>query len=836
MPVWRLFAVLRRVPATAAIVCLLWTLGVATGSLRHGPDLRLRSWVGVSLDTLTGHRPYTLVTSAFWASHLTGYVVATLFVVVGAGITEYHWGTGRMLLVALFAQIGGTLAGLAVVAFVHWSGVGWPYALVQETPVGPIGPAAAAIMGYSAATKPLWRRRIRLTILVGFGTLVLYGGLAVDALRLAAAVVGMGVGVVMVRPARHQHYRDRYEVRTLVALLLTASAVGGVLAALSPSAVGPLSVLRYLFASPDIDPAGVAAVCADAARADACRDLYQQLRFDGVAPSVLAVLPAVLVVILALGLRRGRHFAWAGSVALHALLASFAALVAIMAARAPNGDIASMTLFGRHGLNVVFGPVILPALVVLVLVWSRRAFRVFAPPGTYGRVGRVVGLAVIGLFVLYVAVGQMLAGQFNPRPSLGQLARDFPERLMPAGYLGLVDPAFVPTGPASTVLYEWTGVTFWCVLIGLVLRSYLRNNRYDTDADADEARTLLEQYGSTALSYLTTWRGNSYLFTPGRLSYVAYRVNAGVAIALCDPVGPPDDLDEAVHTFARFCTAQGWEPCWHSVTGPVRDAAARLGWSSIQVAEETVLPLATLAFTGRRFQDVRTAFNRAQATGVRADWVSYPEAPAAVTDQIEAISAEWLSDKDMPPMGFTLGGLEELNDQHVRLLLAIDGTGSIHGFTSWLPVYRDRRPIGWTLDVMRRRDHSFNGTMEFLIASAALQFKAEGAEFVSLSGSPLARRDRDAHLTGFPRLLSALGNTLEPVYGFQSLLAFKAKFQPDYQPLYLCYADPTALPQVGNAIIRAYVPDLTLRQQARIAGRLINRPTRARSAGSAARP
>jgi lysylphosphatidylglycerol synthetase-like protein (DUF2156 family) len=285
-------------------------------------------------------------------------------------------------------------------------------------------------------------------------------------------------------------------------------------------------------------------------------------------------------------------------------------------------------------------------------------------------------------------------------------------------------------------------------------------------------------------------------------------------------------LDEAVHAFATFCTAQAWQPCWHSVTEPVREAASRLGWASVQVAEETVLPLATLAFTGRRFQDVRTALNRAQANGIRAEWVSYPEAPAAVTDQIEAISAAWLSGKDMPPMGFTLGGHEELNDPHVRLLLAIDDSGTIHGFTSWLPVYRDRQPVGWTLDAMRRRDQSFNGTMEFLIASAASQFKSEGAEFVSLSGSPLARRDRNAQLTGIPRLLTVLGNTLEPVYGFQSLLAFKAKFQPAYRPLYLCYTEPTALPQVGNAIIKAYLPDITLRQQARIAGRLLNRPTK----------
>ena len=65
-----------------------------------------------------------------------------------------------------------------------------------------------------------------------------------------------------------------------------------------------------------------------------------------------------------------------------------------------------------------------------------------------------------------------------------------------------------------------------------------------------------------------------------------------------------------------------------------------------------------------------------------------------------------------------------------------------------------------------------------------------------------------------------VGHALEPVYGFRSLLAFKAKFQPEYRPLYLAYPDPAALPAIGLAIGRAYLPDLTARQSARLLGRL----------------
>jgi len=71
------------------------------------------------------------------------------------------------------------------------------------------------------------------------------------------------------------------------------------------------------------------------------------------------------------------------------------------------------------------------------------------------------------------------------------------------------------------------------------------------------------------------------------------------------------------------------------------------------------------------------------------------------------------------------------------------------------------------------------------------------------------------------RLLELLGRSIEPVYGFRSLLAFKAKFQPEYVPLYLTYPDPAALPTIGNAIARAYLPTISLTQGAALLRKLI---------------
>ena len=150
--------------------------------------------------------------------------------------------------------------------------------------------------------------------------------------------------------------------------------------------------------------------------------------------------------------------------------------------------------------------------------------------------------------------------------------------------------------------------------------------------------------------------------------------------------------------------------------------------------------------------------------------------------------------------------------------LAIDAEGSVHGVLSWLPVYGAGGVVrGWTLDVMRRRTGGFGPVIEFLLASAFTAFKNEGVEFVSLSGAPLASSDANADRTATDRLLDMLGAAMEPFYGFRSLHAFKRKFSPRYESVYLAYRDEGDVPRIGIAISRAYLRDATPSQLTRLA-------------------
>jgi phosphatidylglycerol lysyltransferase len=109
--------------------------------------------------------------------------------------------------------------------------------------------------------------------------------------------------------------------------------------------------------------------------------------------------------------------------------------------------------------------------------------------------------------------------------------------------------------------------------------------------------------------------------------------------------------------------------------------------------------------------------------------------------------------------------------------------------------------------------------------------------WMSLSGAPLALPPGTADGGRLTRLLELAGRTMEPVYGFRSLLAFKAKFQPHYRPLWLIYPGTAALPRIARAVSNAYLPHVSPGQALRLVRAVLSgRRKRARRPGPGSVP
>jgi lysylphosphatidylglycerol synthetase-like protein (DUF2156 family) len=523
-----------RSPVTLTLVVLIWVLGAVTGSLLDGPSADaetgqdLLAQVGAGVQNLTNGHVWTFVTSALFASDLWTYIGSTVLLLFAGVLFERRHGSLQTAWMALLVQAVG--AGLGVCAIWLASQLDWTWAndLADEFAVGPSMLVAGLLTAFSGGCSALWRRRIRLTVLTVCLVMLLYGGQAIDVLRMSTALVGLAAGVLALHTGeRHLTARSsRRETRVLVALVVAATAVGPILVAFTGGGGvdAPFAAASLLYIGLDVTYGNPI----------------------GVADTIMALIPALLVLVIAAGLRRGRLFAWWAGIVLHVLLVLLGAvfMIAYFQALADLGD--DLIDDGFNYVLYLLPVVLIPLAVLLILVLARRLFTVHAPAGTYRRYGLIVLGTFLGLWVLYVATGAILAQDFvigdpagGARPGVGDFILDFPLQLLPNGYDDVVGVNITVTGGGfAQFVADWAPVAFWLVVLVGMLRTFGTARVTGQDEDRARAREILQRHGVTTLAYMTTWEGNSYWFSADGESYVGYRVEGGVAITTGDPVGP----------------------------------------------------------------------------------------------------------------------------------------------------------------------------------------------------------------------------------------------------------------------------------------------------------
>ena len=804
----------RRVPATLCYLAAVWVAGLATGSIGHGPPRWLSGHVAAGLPPLAHGYWWTPLSAGLWASGLGSYLAVTALGLLILAPAEHRMGITRTFTTLLVSQATGLLLATGLVKLAGLAREPLLSGLTGETAVG----AAPGLLGVgfalSCTLTPPWRRRLRLLLTAAITISVMYIG-HLQELALACGAVGglVAVAVTYDRAWPWAGLRaSQHEIRVLVGTLVAVPALGGILSARVSSAHGPMTLSSLLFATQRPAPRDLAAGCPHAGLAVACHALSGQLYTPWPGVPVQAA-PALLLLLCAYGLRRGRRLAWWLAVVINLAALSVSVWVTYALDSGHSVRIAR-TDAGARAILPAREAMVLSVVTLLVLLVTRRRFDQTADGRAVRRLTATLATALGVSCGAFLLLDYLLAGPSRPRQESGVPTADLAMRFLA---VMLFSNRFTPEGLLGRLLYVWVFLLFWIAVLGALTAFFLGTCTYrDADA-ADRARGVLTRGGST-LSYMSTWPGNTYSFSPDGRAAIAYRVIGGVAITVGEPFGDPAAFESAITEFASMCEHRSLQPCLYSVTARTLEVTQRLGWKSVHIAEDNLLPLAQLQFAGKKWQNVRNAMNKAAREGITAQWWSYPEMPLDLVRQIHQISAKWMADKCLPEMNFMLGGLAELNDPNVRCLIAVGADRKLLAITSWLPVYDSGSPVGWTLDLMRRNSEpgAFHGVMEFLIATAALTFQEEGASFVSLAGAPLARLDRGEEPCAVQRVLDMIASTMEPAYGFQSLRQFKAKFQPVYEPLYLTYPDPAALGSIAIAISRAYLPHLTSRQGLRL--------------------
>ena len=723
--------------------------------------------------------------------------IATM--IVAGGAAERHLGTRVWIAAALAGQVVGVTATWATLPLLKRAITEWGQAIGEGTLWGTslmlIALAGAAVQSLGARWR--WRARFLLVGVLVLSSAIL--GSAISYARVWALLAGMiAARLLGVRGSNSETTDEVTLGRQFASIAALCWACAAALTVVSSAPEGPLAQMRW-----SLGPAW-----------------WLEGR-TGVITTLLCLAPVTLQLIFAYGLRRGRQAAYVGTLILQGILGVSTLTSTTVELLAWNGPDDPLRPEVTTAASLLLMPILLNVALCAITWWMRRSFTIHAAPSTTSTLARrwlilmavcaatvlVLGLLTSDSFIPFSALasGEDISEAPNATPL--QVFHDYALALLPTATASIFEPSLVPMTLLAEAPVLWMPLVAWAGTLALVLRALLALPRVPASSPLDDLTPLLRAHGGGTLGWMNTWEGNQVWVSPFDEAGVAYRGAGGVALTVTDLAYEEGKASLAIAEFSSFSASAGLTPALYSIHADLADAARAQGWTIMQVAEESLLDLPGLAFKGKAYQDVRTAMNHANREGVEARWTTWDECPQGWKDQITVISQAWSSDKALPEMGFTLGGVRELAVPETRILVAIDADSTIHAVTSWLPVYRGGKIIGLTLDVMRRRTTGWRPAIEFLIGKAALSAQEEGLEFLSLSGAPLRRSADDTSVFG--PLTDALAAIMEPLYGFTSLHAFKRKFKPRTQPLYLAVPEPTALATVGLAISHAYVPSVS---------------------------
>ena len=822
----RWISALARYPVTLTIVAVFWTVGLASGSILAGPDPALYDVVGGDLASLRSGQWWAALTSVFFASNPLAYVAGTVVVAGLVPFSERAFGVWRTLALFFGGQLASIVVFFAVAQLARWSGDDWLGAMVDVPILGPYPAALVCGLAASGTLGTLVRRRLRAVVLAVAGMLVLYVGHSETVLGLIGALLGLAAGWWSKTPVHERRFRlpSIRERRNLLALLVAIVAVGPVLTAFTRSPSGPLALVRGMVLNPLPALAQLQQDCGASVDA-ACLQAGQPTVISA-AGYLTAILPVLIILVCAEGLRRGRSVALRLAVVVLLAVAALAAGYLGLFLRIPYQP--GRGRFGMLGSGFVhLLPVVLSAVALIVVLWMHRdLFPVETARGMRRRILLAGGILSGGLVGLYAALWLRGGGLARP-PGLWGLVEELVRQYLPAPLPVSYLPLFQNRAPLELWLFTYSGLVLWSAAFIGVSVAVLRGQQTlgARDDSLQLARRLVHRGGSS-LAWMTLWPPNRFWFDPHATVGVAFQQHGSVALSVAGPIGAPGRWQLAVEGFISYCSRHALVPCFYSATEEHWPVLRERGFRRVEVAQETRLRIRELEFKGKDWQNVRTAVNRARKTGVRAEWARYVAMSPQRRSQLHVLSEEWSARKALPDMGFTLGGLDELADPEVLLCLAVDGDGRLHGATSWLPVYEEGHVVSWTLDFMRRSPDGFPGVMEFLVASAVSELR-KTVDTISLSGSPLAAdpTGERAAVEGGDELLGgileAAGQALEPIYGFRSLARFKSHFQPEYRALYMYYQDALQLPAIGRALAEAYLPGLTMRHRMRLLRSLV---------------
>ncbi|WP_433796351.1 phosphatidylglycerol lysyltransferase domain-containing protein [Actinoplanes sp. CA-252034] len=491
---------------------------------------------------------------------------------------------------------------------------------------------------------------------------------------------------------------------------------------------------------------------------------------------VASAVIGVLLVYLGAGLRRGKRRAWQ----LALLLSSVSVVLHLV----------------KGGLV----PVLIAGSIVAVLMWQRDEFTAPGDPRNRWRAARACATFLGAGFLLGFAEigvrGNRLDGQFTLWSWAEHAA---------LGLIGVTGPVRF-AHPLGDLTVSITTGTFGLLAFASGALLLLRPSSGTGCAPAVQhprLREMLDRYGDgDSLGYFALRMDKQLIWAPSGKAAVAYRVVNGVSLASGDPIGLLSEWPRAIAAWLADCAAHGWTPAVLACGTAGGRGYQKAGLDVIELGDEAIVDVAGFSLEGRPMRGVRQAVARMRRAGYTCTVVRQRDLPAETLAEAVACATALREGKVERGFSMALSRLGDPADGECLLVLCRDEAGTLRGLLQLVPWGRR----GLSLDLMRGDRTAPNGLTELMVVSAVEAAAGFGVERISLNFAVLRSVFARAEELGAGpviRLWSRILKAASRLWQIESLYRANAKYQPDWQPRFLCFPSARDLPRIAIAALTA---------------------------------
>ncbi|HTX04963.1 MAG TPA: bifunctional lysylphosphatidylglycerol flippase/synthetase MprF [Steroidobacteraceae bacterium] len=281
------------------------------------------------------------------------------------------------------------------------------------------------------------------------------------------------------------------------------------------------------------------------------------------------------------------------------------------------------------------------------------------------------------------------------------------------------------------------------------------------------------------------------LFNERADAFLMYQVAGHSWIALGDPVGPRAGAEELIWRFRELSDRHGGQTVFYQTGAERLPLYADLGLAPLEIGEEARVSLPDFTLE----EPARSALRQAHR-GAQRDGLGFEILPPALAEpllpHLQAISDHWLASKATGEKRFSVG---YFSPQYLRQfpIVIVREHGEPVAFAN---LWRTDTRAELAVDLMRFGPRAPPAAMDFLLVELMSWGRNQGYRWLNLGMAPLSGLDHHPLAPAWHRIGNFIFRHGEHFYNFEGLRAYKAKFDPHWEPKYLLARGGIALPRV----------------------------------------